>query len=340
MKHAPLLERIGGGGSGSAIFRSAVHGFSFAVKVYNTDSMTPVEEEIIKKEILIMEALEHENIVTYIGHDFSLVGQIRLYMELYMRTLHGAIHARQKSKQLFLVSEMLPIALGVAKGLQYLHTMPCPIVHRDLKSENIFLVEVSQQGGSSVVTHDTIDDDDTSTSSNTSSTTSASASTATLTSTSSRVISQTLPLEKRLIAKIGDFGEAKQMTDSSKWLTTVNVGTSEFRAPEVYGKTAKGHNEKADIWSYGMVLFELLTLDIPYRGSVKSHFQIPLTIEAGIRPTLPDLPPSYADMVSLFVLCTEKDPADRPQAKEIVKRLSSKLHHAARDASAKQNKKK
>jgi serine/threonine protein kinase len=49
---------------------------------------------------------------------------------------------------------------------------------------------------------------------------------------------------------------------------------------QVYGKTAKGHNEKAgvcaralfashcvrvDIWSYGMVLFELLTLDIPYR---------------------------------------------------------------------------
>ena len=78
----------------------------------------------------------------------------------------------------------------------------------------------------------------------------------------------------------------------------------------MYGKTAKGHNEKAgkmvyihalhddvdhdvvpdvamllalDIWSYGMVLFELLTLDIPYRGSVKNHFQIPSTIEAGIR---------------------------------------------------------
>jgi hypothetical protein len=71
-----------------------------------------------------------------------MLGQIRLYMELYMRTLNGAIHARQvcrdvhvrmclltstnaqKSKQLFLMSEMLPIALGVARGLQYLHTMP------------------------------------------------------------------------------------------------------------------------------------------------------------------------------------------------------------------------
>ena len=60
-----------------------------------------------------------------------------------------------------------------------------------------------------------------------------------------------------------------------------------------------------------MVLFELLTLDIPYRSSVKSHFEIPNQIEAGIRPTLPDLPPFYVDIVKLFVECTEKEPSDR-----------------------------
>ena len=35
---------------------------------------------MIKKEILIMESLEHDNVVRYIGHDFSQSESIRLYV--------------------------------------------------------------------------------------------------------------------------------------------------------------------------------------------------------------------------------------------------------------------
>jgi len=266
---APLCERIGGGGSGCGIYRSVYQGFSFCVKLYDTMTLTPGDEDMIKKEILIMESLEHDNVVRYIGHDFSQSESIRLYMELYQKTLHSEILKRAPDNNMFLPGELLGHAIDIALGLQYLHTLPCPIVHRDLKSENIFMVELKD--GSTIL-------------------------------------------------KIGDFGEAKQMTDQKEWLQTRNVGTNEFRAPEVYGKDAKGHNEKADVWSYGMVLFELLTLDIPYRAHV-NRFEIPKMIEAGVRPMLPELPPSYTNIVKLFIACTDSKIKSRPTAKEIVKKL-------------------
>ena len=48
--------------------------------------------------------------------------------------------------------------------------------------------------------------------------------------------------------KLGDFGEAKQLGKDG-WTNTINMGTSEYRAPEVYGGDAmatKGYNDKAD----------------------------------------------------------------------------------------------
>ena len=36
--------------------------------------------------------------------------------------------------------------LGVAKGLTYMHSMPTPVVHRDIKSDNIMIMEDGTTG--------------------------------------------------------------------------------------------------------------------------------------------------------------------------------------------------
>ena len=81
-----------------------------------------------------------------------------------------------------------------------------------------------------------------------------------------------------------------------------------------------------------MVLFEVLSLDIPYRRSVKKAFDIPKQIERGIRPTLPDLPPFYRDVVDLFVQCTEMDADERPTAHAITKRLRKMMDKRSEQA--------
>ena len=44
-------------------------------------------------------------------------------------------------RRLIDVHSKLTIALDVAKGMDYLHTLPQPIIHRDLNSHNILLDE-------------------------------------------------------------------------------------------------------------------------------------------------------------------------------------------------------
>ena len=81
-----------------------------------------------------MQQLDHPHLVRYTGHDFSDTGTIRLYMELFLRTLHSEIREREPAKRLFMMDELLHIALGICSGLEYLHTLICPIVHRDLST--------------------------------------------------------------------------------------------------------------------------------------------------------------------------------------------------------------
>ena len=58
--------------------------------------------------------------------------------------------------------------------------------------------------------------------------------------------------------KLIDFGFAKILEQKNNMRTTTNCGTIGYTAPEVLaGQT--GYSFPADIWSYGVLLFELLT---------------------------------------------------------------------------------
>ncbi len=62
--------------------------------------------------------------------------------------------------------------------------------------------------------------------------------------------------------KITDFGTSKQFDNHPRPFTF--LGTPAWLAPEVI--RAEDASEKVDIWSYGVLLWELLTCEIPYRG--------------------------------------------------------------------------
>ena len=63
-------------------------------------------------------------------------------------------------------------------------------------------------------------------------------------------------LDKAGHIKLIDFGFAKQMKDLKNARARTNCGTPSYAAPEVL--IGGGYNYKADIWSFGILICELL----------------------------------------------------------------------------------
>ncbi|XP_052463032.1 mitogen-activated protein kinase kinase kinase 13 isoform X1 [Carassius gibelio] len=90
--------------------------------------------------------------------------------------------------------------------------------------------------------------------------------------------------------KISDFGTSKELSDKSMKMSF--AGTVAWMAPEVIRNEPV--SEKVDIWSFGVVLWELLTGEIPYKdvdssaiiwgvGSNSLHLPVPSTCPDGFK---------------------------------------------------------
>lgn len=70
------------------------------------------------------------------------------------------------------------------------------------------------------------------------------------------------------------------------------------------------------VWSLGMVLYEMLTLKLPYEEivllDVKEH------VLAKHTPVIPSNMINNVPLLSLFTLCTKFDPTERPTADEVL----------------------
>ncbi|CAL4901576.1 unnamed protein product [Urochloa decumbens] len=81
-------------------------------------------------------------------------------------------------------------------------------------------------------------------------------------------------------------------------------------APEVLELEAARWSEKADVYSFGMVCFELLTGKIPFEDNHLQGEHMSKNIRAGERPLFPFQAPKY--LTNLTKRCWHGDPAQRP----------------------------
>eukprot|EP00284_Hemiselmis_tepida_P010491 CAMPEP_0174918960 /NCGR_PEP_ID=MMETSP1355-20121228/3395_1 /TAXON_ID=464990 /ORGANISM="Hemiselmis tepida, Strain CCMP443" /LENGTH=274 /DNA_ID=CAMNT_0016164165 /DNA_START=28 /DNA_END=849 /DNA_ORIENTATION=+ len=78
--------------------------------------------------------------------------------------------------------------------------------------------------------------------------------------------------------KIGDFGFARDLAPQS--LAETWVGSPLYMAPEILTRDSGGYDAKADLWSVGCVLFELLMGKQPYGSKAGSHLELMEDIKA------------------------------------------------------------
>jgi serine/threonine protein kinase len=110
--------------------------------------------------------------------------------------------------------------------------------------------------------------------------------------------------------KVSDFGLAR--TKCAEGART-QVGTYAWMAPEVLEQ--RPYDERADVYSFAIVLWELLTRQEPFKGL--NPMQIMRACDRGARPPLPPEPRDCpAAFTALMERCWAKEPEARPSFRD------------------------
>lgn len=123
-------------------------------------------------------------------------------------------------------------------------------------------------------------------------------------------------LDAKGTAKISDFGLSCVMELGRSADLTAETGTYKWMAPEVIRH--EPYSSKADVYSFAIVMWELLAKDIPYKKQTPMQTAIAVA-EQQLRPALPRHTPSK--IAELIEHCWNPDPSRRPEFSAIMKVL-------------------
>jgi len=116
------------------------------------------------------------------------------------------------------------------------------------------------------------------------------------------------------IVKVSDFGMARMKDLDAEWdKMTKAAGTCHWMAPEVLTGV---YDEKADVYSYSMCLFEIICREIPFEE--EEGAEVMNLISEGARPDLEAVPPDCpGDLRELMIRCWSHKPENRPAFSKI-----------------------
>ena len=120
-------------------------------------------------------------------------------------------------------------------------------------------------------------------------------------------------LDGHINAKLCDFGVSTRFG-----MERSAVGTLRYMAPEVvFGE----YTYKADVYSYGVLLWEVLHRAIPF--GKQSGIEVMFKVHNASRPSIGPLPPELSTHGTLVSACWEQAPVERPDFAEITRRLEA-----------------
>ncbi|XP_015249231.1 PREDICTED: mitogen-activated protein kinase kinase kinase 10 [Cyprinodon variegatus] len=260
-----LEEVIGAGGFGK-VYKGVWRGEEVAVKAarQDPDEDISVTAESVRQEARLFWFLRHPNIISLRGVCLK-EPNLCLVME-YARggALNRALAGKKVPPRV-----LVNWAVQIATGMDYLHNQAfVPIIHRDLKSSNILILEPVER-------------DD---------------------------------LHGKVL-KITDFGLAREWHQTTKMSA---AGTYAWMAPEVIKHSM--FSKSSDVWSFGVLLWELLTGEVPYREIDA------LAVAYGVamnKLTLPIPSTCPEPFVQLLRECWSSNPRARPSFSSILRRLQA-----------------
>lgn len=131
-----------------------------------------------------------------------------------------------------------------------------------------------------------------------------------------------LLIDEHDVVKVCDFGVARlkptiNSSEKDSFIATAEMtaetGTYRWMSPEVLQHRYYDH--KADIYSFGITMWEVLTGDVPYAGLTPLQAAVGV-VQRGLRPEIPTFVPEV--MAALMRKCWHEDPSERPEFSEIL----------------------
>ncbi|KAK8686691.1 hypothetical protein V6N13_125714 [Hibiscus sabdariffa] len=276
-------EQLGKGGYGSVFKGKLPDGHLVAVKLLNTSKG---DGQDFINEVASISRTSHVNIVTLLG--FCLEGQKRALIYEFMPngSLETFIYNKDavKDRQHLSSDELLRIAVGIARGLEYLHRgCNTRILHFDIKPHNILL-------------------------------------------------------DENFLPKISDFGLAKLCTTGESIVSMLEArGTIGYIAPEVFCRSVGGVLHKSDVYSYGMVILEMVggrkNVDVGVSKTEEIYFPhwiYGYAVQDDMEPQLLGLETKEETeiarkMILVGLWCIQMNPSDRPTMSRVIEMLEGSV---------------
>ncbi|KAM3693039.1 hypothetical protein ACB098_08G133700 [Castanea mollissima] len=276
-------DKLGQGGYGSVYKGKLQDGSFVAVKVLNNSKGNG--EEFIN-EVASISRTSHVNIVTLKGFCFEGSKRALIYELMPNGSLEKFIYKENPSSSNHQLGweTLHKIAIGIARGLEYLHRgCNTRIFHFDIKPHNILL-------------------------------------------------------DEDFCPKISDFGLAKICPRENSIISMVGArGTTGYIAPEVFCRNFGGISHKSDVYSYGMMVLEMVggrkNIDASVDFTSEIYFphwiykRLKLNEELGLLGLLNEGDEdNVRKMIIVSLWCIQIDPSNRPSMSRVVKMLEESLN--------------
>jgi NIMA (never in mitosis gene a)-related kinase len=220
--------------------------------------MSQEEKKEVLLEAKILERLDHQNIIRF--REVFIARKPRYTLNIVMDYADGGdLQSRVKEQKgkYFSETQILDWFTQICLSLKHIHDTK--ILHRDLKSQNVFLT-------------------------------------------------------KNGMVKLGDFGIAKCLDFTLQQVKTI-VGTPYYLSPEIVMN--KPYSFKSDIWSLGVILYELMALKLPFDAT-----NLPLLSLKIIKGVFNPPPNTFSkDLRNLVTILLTVDSSKRPSINEILSNI-------------------
>ncbi|XP_057522126.1 probable receptor-like protein kinase At5g39020 isoform X2 [Amaranthus tricolor] len=277
--------KLGEGGYG-IVYKGKLHcGDQVAVKILKRSSNRDMDMVEFINEVASIGNTNHKNIVKLLGFCYEGSKRALIYDYMPCGSLEKFTHGgRDENNQQPSWKSLFEIAIGIARGLEYLHQgCNTRILHFDIKPQNILL-------------------------------------------------------DENYCPKISDFGLAKICPQKDIIISMSEArGTAGYIAPEVFFKRFGGVSHKSDVYSYGMLVLEMVgcrkNIDAKVEHSSEQYFphwiykQLEEVEEIDQIDTTNNNEGSVLKrkMVVVGLWCIQTNPFTRPNMTRVVEMLEGTL---------------